>query len=598
MNKIKRLIAKHFTNFTYFYRHLRYRIFVAVGLSIAVGTLDGFGLSMFLPLLQMVNDSSNVDTDGMGKLRFLVDFIEDSGIELTLVSVLAFMFFFFLLKGIAKYVSGRYNISIQQFFVRKLRLKILTGLSTLSFKKFITSDSGRIQNTMTGEVERLAKSFSSYFSAIQQGVIVSVYIVFTFFIDFQFAILVVIGGFLTNFIYRIVYIKTKSASKELTTQNHEYQGLVLQQVGNFKYLRSTGTEELYEKKLRNSVYQIEGSRKKIGFLNAFLLSVKEPMMVGVVALVIILQTKFLGGTLGPILISLLFFYRALAILLVMQSQWNAYLSVSGSMENMKEFQGELEENKETQGDQQIVFFEKALSLNNVSFNYGEERILYDINLNIKKDETVAFVGESGSGKTTLINLLAGLMPVDGGEFTVDGIERNDLDVHSYQRRIGYITQEPVVFNDTILNNVTFWSEPNPNTLRQFKKACKQAAIWDFIQTLPNREDTELGNNGINLSGGQKQRISIARELYKDIDILIMDEATSALDSETEKSIKKNIENLKGQYTILVVAHRLSTIKNADRVVFMENGQIKDIGRYEELVDRAPKFKKMVELQEV
>jgi subfamily B ATP-binding cassette protein MsbA len=195
-------------------------------------------------------------------------------------------------------------------------------------------------------------------------------------------------------------------------------------------------------------------------------------------------------------------------------------------------------------------------------------------------------------------MIAGLLPCDHGEMRIDGIDITNINVESYQKRIGYITQEPVIFNDTIFNNVTFWAPRTAENEQKCIEALQKASVHQFVSDQPLGVETQLGNNGINLSGGQKQRISIARELYKDIDILIMDEATSALDSETEKMIQENIEALKGQYTILMVAHRLSTIKNADAIVLMDNGRIKEMGNFQELIERVPRFKTMVELQEV
>ena len=239
-----------------------------------------------------------------------------------------------------------------------------------------------------------------------------------------------------------------------------------------------------------------------------------------------------------------------------------------------------------------------MELNNAGFSYENTPILSNVNLNIVKNETLALVGESGSGKTTLVNILAGLMPLDEGKMLIDGYNTGDLDITTFQNRIGYITQEPVIFNDTIFNNVTFWDEYSNENFQRLQFALERASILEFIEHLPNKHNTMLGNNGVNLSGGQKQRISIARELYKNIDILIMDEATSALDTETENSIQESIENLKGEYTILIVAHRLSTIKNADRIILMKEGKIENIGTYQELIQDNKNFERMVKNQEL
>jgi subfamily B ATP-binding cassette protein MsbA len=168
----------------------------------------------------------------------------------------------------------------------------------------------------------------------------------------------------------------------------------------------------------------------------------------------------------------------------------------------------------------------------------------------------------------------------------------------YRNQFGYISQDPVIFNDTIYNNVTFWDDVNESNLIKFKSAIVKASLLDFVMDLSSKEHTKLGSSGINISGGQKQRISIARELYKNPEILIMDEATSALDSGTENIIRENIDRLKGNHTILIIAHRLSTIKNADSIFYLNKNGIVANGTYSELYESSIEFRKMVHLQEI
>lgn len=566
--------------------------------SIFIGVLDGFGLSMFLPLLQMVNDSSDVDADNLGKLSFLLDFIEFLGLSLTLITILTFMSIFFLIKGVIQYISGVYKVNVQEWFIKKIRLENVSGLNTLAYKYFIKSDIGRIQNTLTGEVDRLAVSYSNYFNSIEYGILVMVYMGFAFFIDAQFAILVTIGGLITNTLYTKLYKNTRGISRKLTSETNNFQSLIIQNVGNFKYLKATGSLKKYGIKLEESINKIKLSNTRIGKLDALLAAGREPILILVVVAVILIQTTLFGSELGPILISLLFFYRALNYLMQMQFRWNTFLSYSGSLENIQGFGKELKENKEKIGINKIEEEVFAIELQNVIFYYDDAVILNNISLEVFKNETIAFVGESGSGKTTIVNIIAGLLPINGGKYFVNNKEIQTIDVVNLQSNFGYITQDPVIFNDTIFNNITFWDTVTPESISRFRKVINQAALSDFINDQPDKENTILGNNGVNLSGGQRQRVSIARELYKNVKILILDEATSALDSETEKSIQNNIEQLKGDYTILIVAHRISTIKNADRIVVMKSGKISNIGDFESLIRDSDYFKKLVELQEI
>ncbi|MDE1193024.1 MAG: ABC transporter ATP-binding protein [Arachidicoccus sp.] len=563
-----------------------------------VGLMDGFGLAMFLPLLQMVDNSNAEQAQNMGSLSFLISAIKKLGIPLHLASVLIIISLFFILKGLAMYINNIYDVNVRMGFIRHIRESFTNDFALLSYKSFSMSDSGKIQNTLSGEVERVSQAYTYYFNAFQQFSLVLMYMVFAFFVNAQFATLITIGGILTNSIFKAIYKKTKKASGKLTHGTNQYQGLIIQYVANFKYLKASASLKKYNEKLLNTIDDIQYNNERIGALNAIVLAVREPLLIIVVCAVIFLQVTFFEGTLAAILISLLFFYRALNALILMQTYYNSFLSVTGSLDNMEQFDNELKQNAEHTGNTNIDTFKNNIELKNATFFYGKKKILDNINLNIRKNESVAFVGESGSGKTTLINLLVGLMPLDEGQFYIDGITRDQLNIESYQQRIGYITQEAVVFNDTIFNNITFWDKPAPQNIERFYNVLKKAALHDFVQLLPKKENELLGNNGVNLSGGQRQRISIARELYKDIDILVLDEATSSLDSETEKSIQDNIDSLKGEYTLLIVAHRLSTVKYADRIFLLEDGKIDNFGSYAELYNKSDKFRKMVMLQEV
>lgn len=282
----------------------------------------------------------------------------------------------------------------------------------------------------------------------------------------------------------------------------------------------------------------------------------------------------------------------------MQMDWNRFLGVSGSVENMTIFEIKLKLNSERKVfGEEIINFEK-LTMVNLSFHYSGVKVLKAISFSIRSNETVALVGESGSGKTTLVNIISGLLKDFEGECTINGKSINSINIKSLQNKIDYITQDSIIFNDTIFNNITFWVVPSEKNKTKFHAAVIKAALSTFVQSLPNQEYTILGNNGINLSGGQKQRISIARELYKDIDLLILDEATSALDSETESAIQKSIACIKGEKTIIIIAHRMASIKNVDKIIVLKNGTVENSGSFNELLGKSAHFKKLVQLQEL
>ena len=597
---MKKQLKKLLPQLAFFYSYLRYRLFALLVVSIFVGLLDGLGLAMFLPLLELVSDqNANASTEQMGNLAFLLDGIEALGLNLTLTVVLFTMLIFFVLKGIAKYFQSYLSVIYRQYFIAKVRVENIDALTNYSYNAFVSADAGKIQNTLSGEVQRVIQSFATYNQMLQQLVLIVTYSVLAFLANPEFAALVVVGGVVSNFLFSVLYKKTKRLSRELVKRNSSFQGLLIQEVAFFKYLKATGSIRGYARKLKQKVEEIEETARGIGVLNSIMTGAREPIMITIVVAVILVQVRVMGGSLSTIVLSLLFFYRGLSAVTSLQTSYNKFLSFSGSLTNMQEFLADLKKNKRKTGKEPVDSFEKELSLKEVTFAYQNfDPILQHVSLSLAKNETVALVGESGSGKTTLMNIMAGLLVPTSGELFIDQKDGSKLNMNTFQKRIGYITQEPVIFDDTVFNNVTFWSEKTEKNLARFWEALRKAHIIDFVEEQKEKEEARLGNNGINLSGGQKQRISIARELYKDVDFLFMDEATSALDSETEKQIQNNIDELKGQYTIVIIAHRLSTIKNADRVVVMKKGQIDQIGSYGELIEKSVEFGKMVELQEV
>lgn len=589
---------KYLRDFGFFYKFIGKALFVSLSLSFVVGLLDGLGLTMFLPLLQIVGEEGTVNATQLGKLDFIISFITNSGVPLTIGSILILMVFFFCLKGLFSFALYYYRTILQENFVQKLRLSTLQGVNELNYQSFVQTENGKILNTLNGEVDRISKAYQSYFLAIQAFIMVMVYIVFAFLVNAQFAVLVSIAGALSNLIYRQIYIRTKGASRQLSGQTDDFQGLISQHLTNYKYLKATATLAAFEKRIIEVINSIKTTNSRIGYLMSILIASREPLVITIVAIIIFIQVSVLGSPMGPILVSLLFFYRALSFLMQMQTHTNHYLSIHGSLGNVTDFLNYLEKNKEKKGLQELDNFQENLELKEVEVRYGLTPVLKEISLTIKKYETVAFVGESGSGKTTLINTLCGLLPVHSGTFTIDGVPTSVISTTSIQKHIGYITQEPVIFNDTIFNNVTLWSSRNEETYKRFELALKKSASSQFVNDLVGKEDFVLTDNGLNISGGQRQRLSIARELFRNVDILIMDEATSALDGETEREIQENLKILKGAFTVIIVAHRLSTVKYADTIVVMNKGRIDQIGNFDSLLRDSSTFNKMVQLQEL
>lgn len=599
MNISSVIIKKYFRHFAFFYSYLGYRSFVLISFSIFVGLLDGFGLAMFIPVFQLAADGGDLNSsDSMGELQFLIDWIQGAGITVDLSTVIVVMVILFFLKAILKYVDGLYKIKLQNQFVRNLRNQLVDGLSSLDYKNFLNLDSGKIQNVLGAEGIKLTYGFLAYFNSVQHAVLLLVYVGLAMLSNFEFAILVSIGGYLSNFVFRYLFKNTEIASVGLSNLGHTYQSFLVQSVYNFKYLKATDYFSSYKLKLKDIIEKIELNQKKIGKYNAIMSSAREPMILLVVVLIIVIQVHYLGGSIATIMLSLMFLYRALNYIVTLQGSWQGFISNIGGLRASVDLIEEFKDGRETYADNPIIERITSVELNNISFSYPNGfQVIKGIDLKILPLKTYAFIGESGSGKTSLVNLIIGLLSPTSGQIEVNGINRNEVNLGSYRKRFGYITQEPVIFNDTIFHNITLWAPKTSENYQKFKKAIQLANLESFLENLPEKENTNLGDNGILISGGQKQRISIARELFKEVDILIFDEATSALDSETERQIQENIDMLMGKFTMIMIAHRLSTVKKADSISLLSEGKIIDSGSFEILLENNSQFKRMVELQE-
>jgi subfamily B ATP-binding cassette protein MsbA len=239
-------------------------------------------------------------------------------------------------------------------------------------------------------------------------------------------------------------------------------------------------------------------------------------------------------------------------------------------------------------------FQSKIVYDNVTFRYSNENVLSGINLEIEKGQTVAIVGQSGAGKSTLVNLLPRFYDVNEGEISIDGIPVPDLKVHDLREQIGLVSQESILFNDTVFNNIAFGRDKV--TREEVEHAAKVANAHNFIMELEEGYNTNIGDQGNKLSGGQKQRMSIARAILKNPPILILDEATSSLDTESEKLVQEALDSLMHNRTSIIIAHRLSTVRQADKIVVLHQGAIKETGNHDQLIAQDGIYKKLHEMQ--
>ncbi|MBB4080243.1 subfamily B ATP-binding cassette protein MsbA [Lewinella aquimaris] len=566
-------------------------------MSLLVAIMDGFGLAMFLPLLQLVSNGSMATGERTGEMGFILEHIEAIGFRPDLTTVLLFLLMFFTLKGVARFGLDYYRVILQQRFANALRLRNLNLLVGASYGKFADAHSGTIQNTLSSEVVRVNQAYLNYFQLLQYLVMTIVYAVLAYLANPRFAAIVVVGGLLSNVAFKWINRTTRAASSAISRGMNVYQGLLIESVASFKYLKATGLLERFSRKVSTTIREAEAQQRRIGLMNAVTYAVREPLIVLVVVTAIFVQLMVFGEGIGLIILSLLFFYRALTSITAVQSCYNQFLGYSGSIGNLIAFTEEMKGGQEPPGSKPFTGLRDRIEVSHLDFRYRDKQVLKDLSVQINKYDTIGIAGESGSGKTTLVNLVTALLQPAAGMIRVDGVDVTEIVKEDYRRRIGYVTQEAQVFSGTIHDNVALWDGSDKND-EPVWEALRLAHAAEFVRSLPDGISTRIGINGINLSGGQRQRIAIARELYRKVDILILDEATSALDSQSEKLIQDNIDHLAGTLTLIVIAHRLSTLRKVDKIVFLRVGGDHEVDTFANLLKSSGDFRKMVALQAV
>jgi ABC-type multidrug transport system fused ATPase/permease subunit len=317
---------------------------------------------------------------------------------------------------------------------------------------------------------------------------------------------------------------------------------------------------------------------------------------GVVVLVVALfSARRLGVPISETAVLLLALLQVVITIGTLVAQKTSLENFYPSYEQMKSLRQRARELKQSSGKRIFTGFDKEINIKGISFAYpGHEPVLTDVNIKIPKGKMIAIVGKSGTGKTTLIDMIMGLNEPASGQIIFDDIKLEEFDIISYRKRIGYVPQDSILFNLHIRDNL-LWAKEDAS-FEEIKHACKQANADEFIEKFPLKYNTLVGDRGIRLSGGQRQRIALARAILRKPDLLILDEATSSLDTHSERLIQQAIENIAKETTIIVVAHRFSTIVNADYVYVFDNGKVIEEGIYSELIKMDGHFNRMAKLQ--
>lgn len=527
--------------------------------------------------------------------------IDNVGQTTTLLIIGLFLVLATFLKTSMYFLSSAVVIPMRTGIVRDLRNEIYKKVTSLPIGFFTQERKGDIIARITGDVSTVENSImTSLDMMFKNPILIITYFITLLVISWQLTLFTLIFVPVMGFIMGRIGRKLKAGSLKAQNLWSDTMSQVEETLGGLRIIKAFCAEEKMNKRFSDINDEHRNQVIKVGVRQ----SLAHPMseFLGTMMIVIVL---WFGGILvlnemaltGPTFI----YYMVIlySIINPLKEFSKAGYTIPVGLAGVERIDKILKaENNITEKDNPVrpTTFEHEIEFRNVGFRYAEKWVLRHINLTVRKGQTVALVGQSGGGKSTLVDLIPRYYDVQEGEVLIDGVNVRDMGIHDLRQLIGNVNQEAILFNDSFRNNITFGVDSA--TQEEIDRAAKIANAYNFITESEEGYETSIGDRGSRLSGGQRQRISIARAILKNPPILILDEATSALDTESERLVQEALTNLMKTRTTVAVAHRLSTIKNADEICVLHEGEIVERGTHKELIEKDGYYKKLNDMQKV
>ena len=541
-------------------------------------------LTIIYCLIGIVNPIVNANL-----LTSLTDFNIDKSVKFAL-----FMVVISLLKVLSSYfINIVYIKNIKQKLILGIRKDMIKNIFNMEIVNFDKHSSGEFTNRITNDPEQASTILSvvqfSFFNLITD-IFILMYVIY---MNYILGMIYVISFFVIYIYEKNTLNKVKEMSEQNKKINDKNAGLlneIIRGIRDIKILNITRKTHNMVIKGLDEATRVEGEKSIKSSTSYDVAQFMESVTVLIIIFVGIFLVSNKVITITNLIIIYMYRTNVYDLSLCYRSIKDYLNEYSIACKRIFEFMDNNKYTKETFGNKELTNASGKIEFKNLSFAYDKKKVLKNIDLVVNPNDTIGIVGESGSGKTTLLNLLSKSYSVEKNKILIDGIDINDLTKDSIRNNIAVISQDPYIFNLSIKENLGLISDDI--TKEDIINACKVAQIHDYIMTLPNKYDTLLGEGGTNLSGGQKQRLAIARALLKKSKIILFDEATSALDNVTQNELQKSINNISDDYTIIIVAHRLSTIKDCNKIYVMEKGEIVGAGTHNELLMNNKQYKKL------
>jgi len=570
-------------------------------------------LVALIPVFNVIfSDQRNVTVkptfEGIGNIKsfvedylnfFITDKIEQYGDFKVLMMMVSVIITMFLLKNLANYLAMYYITFLRNGVLKDIRNVLFDKIVTLPLSFYSEKSKGDTISRVSSDVDEVKNSFLAILEMIVREPLTILFSLVTMLIlSAKLTLFVFIFIPISGFIISKVGKSLKKGSLRVQQEQGVFLSILEETMSGLRIIKAFNVENVFAKKFEDSNERYYKHSNKL--LNRQNLASPISEFLGIIVIGILLvyggYLVFVDNSMDA---SFFVGYITLAYNILTPAKAIAKASYgvkkgNGAASRILEFLDS--ENTILEIENPVVKdeFKSNIAINNISFKYEDDLVLKNFNLNVPKGKTVALVGQSGSGKSTIANLITRFYDVNEGKITIDDTDIKHLSKSSLRGLLGVVSQDSILFNDTIGNNIKIGKQNA--TDEEIIEALKIANAWEFVKDLPNGIDSNIGDSGNKLSGGQKQRLSIARAVLKNPPIMILDEATSALDTESERLVQSALENMMRNRTSIVIAHRLSTIQNADEIVVMQKGEIVEQGKHNELIEKDGVYKMLVDMQ--
>lgn len=582
----------------------RHRLTIALVLAVALiaAVSEVMSIALFVPFLESLGNSDGAGLGGNLQIGFMSRYMRDMDLitKIRLLAVLILVVEF--VKAAARYGSG--------MLAQKLKINIDRSLRNQCFHRMIEAGFSYLNKEQLAKIFTIINNFTGHASAsilllikmVPDALVAFVALSILFTISWQMTIITIFIAVATSLLVSRLVTHTRRIGGEVNKAAVRLNHIGFEVLNGLFLIRMFAREDEMKDRFSDAVENLQQKSYTVGLLEAAVSPIASLLLIVVVVALLLSATVIMNREaeywLELLILFIVVFTRLGGPLSRVNQQRAQFASKAPAIYEVKNFIEQDDKQSLVEGEQKFKALKDGISLENVDFRYDSEEdlVLKNVSLKFPRGSTTALVGGSGSGKSTLIALVARLYDPTSGRVLADGVDLREFVSTSWRRKIGVVSQHTFLFNDTIRNNIAF-GQPNAGQ-DEIEAAAKQANAHDFISAMKEGYDTVVGDRGIRLSGGQAQRVAIARAILIDPEILLLDEATSALDTISERQVQKAIDQVSRNRTVIVVAHRLSTVYNADNIAVLEDGMVLEQGTHNQLLAAKGKYWEYVELQDL